>query len=44
VQNGAFHIEQDEALTSPILLFSVTPTRVLAFSQDEANRRTIYRF
>jgi nitroimidazol reductase NimA-like FMN-containing flavoprotein (pyridoxamine 5'-phosphate oxidase superfamily) len=45
VRDGSFHHDQDEGLE--VLVFSVTPTKVLAFSrglQNGQNSHTLHRF
>ena len=44
VRNGCFFLEQDEALATPILVLSVTPTQVLAFARGDVWSHTVHRF
>jgi general stress protein 26 len=44
VRDGAFYVDQDEAFTTSILLFSVTPTQVLAFARGDKWSHTVHRF
>jgi hypothetical protein len=44
VRNGAFYLEVDEALATPILIFSATPTQVLAFARGDFWSHTVHRF
>lgn len=42
VRNGSFHVDQDEGLE--VLVFSITPTKVLAFTRGDQDGHTMYKF
>jgi general stress protein 26 len=44
VHNGVFYLDRDEALDTPILVFSVAPTQILAFARDGVWSHTVHRF